>query len=197
MASNPSTLIAIGGSAGAYDLVVEILENLPATFSAAIVVVLHRNSKYETKIESSLSKRFERRVLSIRDKTPILPNHIYFAPPGYHTLVEPGLRFALDVSEPVQFSRPSIDVFFESAAAVFQENCTAFLLSGANKDGATGFRSLIRHGAACYVQAPEEALMDSMPRAGLEASSQVAAWTQKEIINFFRTRISTGKHESN
>ncbi|MGO3653334.1 MAG: chemotaxis protein CheB [Sphingobacterium sp.] len=189
-------LIAIGGSAGAYELIVEILDHLPSRFTEALVIVLHRHSKYETKIESSLSKRLNRDVLSIRDKMPILPNHIYFAPPGYHTLVEPGRIFSLDVSEPVQFSRPSIDVFFETAAAVYQNNCVAMLLSGANSDGANGFRSLIHHGATCYVQDPREALIETMPQAGLDVSDRVKKLNHQETIDFFCHRLNKDQHEN-
>ena len=96
MIEKPAThMIAIGGSAGAYELIVELLESLPAHFSVAIVVVLHRNSKYETKIESSLSKRLNKKVISVKDKMTVLPDNIYFAPPGYHLLIEPHFSFSL------------------------------------------------------------------------------------------------------
>ncbi|OYD43849.1 hypothetical protein CHU00_03330 [Sphingobacterium cellulitidis] len=178
-------IIVIGGSAGAYELIVEILDHLPAQFKDAIVIVLHRNSKYETKIENSLSKRLNRNVISVRDKLPILENHIYFAPPGYHTLVEPDYLFSLDISDPVQFSRPSIDVFFESVAAVFGKNATAFLLSGANNDGSTGLKSLVNHGADCYVQNPKEAIIDTMPLAGVEVSKKVKVISNQHIVEYF------------
>lgn len=185
MEKTASKIIVIGGSAGAYELIVEILDHLPAKFSEAIVVVLHRNSKYETKIETSLSKRLNRNVISVRDKLPILNDHIYFAPPGYHTLVEPDKIFSLDISDPVQFSRPSIDVFFESVAAVYGEQATAFLLSGANNDGSEGLKSLVNHGATCYAQKPEEAVIDTMPLAGSQASKKVKVISNQHIIDFF------------
>jgi len=180
-----TNIIVIGGSAGAYELIVEILDHLPTNFLVAIVIVLHRNSKYETKIETSLSKRLNRNVISVRDKLPILENHIYFAPPGYHTLVEPDQIFSLDISDPVQFSRPSIDVFFESVAAVYGRNATAFLLSGANNDGSEGIKTLINHGATCYAQKPEEAIIDTMPLAGIQASNKVVVVSNKQIIEYF------------
>ncbi len=178
-------IIVIGGSAGAYELIVEILDHLPSYFKDAIVIVLHRNSRYETKIETSLSKRLKRNVISIRDKLPVLENHIYFAPPGYHTLVEPDQLFSLDISDPVQFSRPSIDVFFESVASVYGNRCTAFLLSGANNDGAVGIKYLINHGATCYVQKPEEAIINTMPLAAIKASDKVIVIPNHQIIAYF------------
>lgn len=178
-------IIVVGGSAGAYEVIVDILDHLPAYFSAAIVVVLHRNSKYETKVESSLSRRLNRKVTSVKDKLPILADNIYFAPPGYHLMVEPDHRFSLDISEPVQFSRPSIDVFFASVADVYKTNTTAFLLSGANTDGANGLKRLAELGATCYVQSPEEAKIDTMPKSGQKVSKNVTTLTNAKIITYF------------
>ncbi|WP_156306195.1 chemotaxis protein CheB [Sphingobacterium endophyticum] len=185
MEKTASKIIVIGGSAGAYELIVEILDHLPTEFSVAIIIVLHRNSKYETKIETSLSKRLNRNVISVRDKLPILENHIYFAPPGYHTLVEPDCIFSLDISDPVQFSRPSIDVFFESAAAVYGKNATAFLLSGANNDGSEGLKALVNNGSTCFVQKPEEAVINTMPLAGSLVSEKVKVISNQHIIDYF------------
>ncbi len=187
MQSFANHIIVIGGSAGAYELIVDILDHLPASFAAAIVIVLHRNSKYETKIESSLSKRLNREVISIKDKYPILANSIYFAPPGYHTLVEPDHYFSLDVSEPVQFSRPSIDVFFESVAEVYGPKAIGFLLSGANNDGANGFKALLDAGATCYVQDPSDAVIDTMPKSGIASSKNVKILSNEEIVNYFNS----------
>ncbi|WP_185215954.1 chemotaxis protein CheB [Sphingobacterium mizutaii] len=178
-------IIVIGGSAGAYELIVEILDHLPSKFADAIVIVLHRNSKYETKIETSLSKRLNRNVISVRDKLPILENHIYFAPPGYHTLVEPDYIFSLDISDPVQFSRPSIDVFFDSVAAVYNKDATAFLLSGANNDGSSGLKAMVDQGSACYVQDPKEAIIDTMPLAGTQVSKKVQVISNQHIVDYF------------
>ncbi len=178
-------IIVIGGSAGAYEIIVDILDHLPTSFTAAIVIVLHRNSKYETKVESSLSRRLNRKVTSVKDKLPILTNNIYFAPPGYHLLVEPNFRFSLDISEPVQFSRPSIDVFFESVADIYGQNCTAFLLSGANTDGAEGIKRLADLNAPCFVQSPEEAKIDTMPKSAQTISKKVITLTNAKIIDYF------------
>ncbi|SEF42724.1 chemotaxis protein CheB [Sphingobacterium lactis] len=178
-------IIVIGGSAGAYELIVDILDHLPAVFTPAIVIVLHRNSKYETKIETNLSKRLKRKVTSILDKDHILENQIYFAPPGYHTLIEPNLSFSLDVSDPVQFSRPSIDVFFETVAEIYGKQAIAFLLSGANQDGMNGFKMLVQKGAKCFVQDPQEAIINTMPLGGKGVSTEVQVLTNEQIIEYF------------
>src|SRR5690606_1906611 len=140
MMNKAKDIVLIGGSAGSYTLIVQILEALPQRFDAAIAIVIHRNPRFTTKIEETLSIKLRRSVIQPRDKTAIAPNIIYFAGPGYHLLVEPDWTFSVDVSERIHFSRPSIDVLFDTAAEVYQDRCTAFLLSGANQDGADGIR---------------------------------------------------------
>src|SRR5690606_19754415 len=107
-------VVLIGGSAGSYPLIVDLLEVLPAVFSPAIIVVTHRNPKFASRIEDMLSARFNRPIVQAADKAPIAQGGIYFAAPGYHLLLEPDRTFALDISERIQFSRPAIDVLFES-----------------------------------------------------------------------------------
>jgi signal transduction histidine kinase len=45
---------------------------------------------------------------------------------------------SLSTDSPVNFSRPSIDVLFESASRVYEDNLIGILLTGANKDGSKG-----------------------------------------------------------
>lgn len=178
-------LILIGGSAGSYNLIVEILAALPPVFSAAIVVTIHRNPKYSTKIEETLAQRLHRQIFQAKDKDPILGNIVYFAGPGYHLLVEPDLTFALDISDHIQYSRPSIDVLFESAADVYGQHCTAFLLSGANKDGAQGIRHIHEMGGQTFIQSPAEALITTMPESAIDLSQETTIYHNEEIISYF------------
>lgn len=179
-------IILIGGSAGSYNVIVEIIEALPQTFHAAVIVVVHRNPKFRTKIEETLSLKLKRPVAEARDKEDILENNIYFATPGYHLLIEPNQTFSLDISERVQFSRPSIDVLFESAADAYGQNCTAFLLSGANKDGAQGIKHIRSQGGTTYVQSPTDALISVMPESAIRLTDKVKVYNNEEIISYFR-----------
>lgn len=178
-------LIVIGGSAGAYDVVVQILEQLPPNFRPPIVIVLHRNSKIHTQIEHRLAQRLQLSIEVAKDKQRIEQNHVYFAPPGHHLLVEPNGSFALDVSEPVSYSRPSIDVVFESAADVYQNKLTLLLLSGANTDGAKGIAHAAKYGATCLVQNPSEAAMPTMPAAAIKWCDKASPLRIEEIVDYF------------
>lgn len=179
-------IIIIGGSAGSYVPILDILDAVPPTISQALCFIIHRNPKYESQIESSLSARLKRKVISTMDKTPIEPNHIYFAPPGYHMLIEPDLSFSLDTSEPVNYSRPSIDVLFESAAEIYRKNCTVVLLSGANNDGSNGIKKVLKFGGKALVQCPQEAHINTMPGHALRINPAAIALSNEEIISYFR-----------
>lgn len=185
MQSPASHIVLIGGSAGSYNLIVDILEALPLSFSFAICVVLHRNANFKSRIEANLASKLNKQILSIVDKMDIRSNHVYFAPPGYHILVEPNYIFSLDASEPVNFSIPSIDVVFESCAQVFKKKCTAFLLSGASVDGTNGLKAVISFGGQGFVQSPRDAQMDIMPQHAINTVDGLTVLKNKEIISYF------------
>jgi two-component system chemotaxis response regulator CheB len=98
----------------------------------------------------------------------IQPGWIYFAPPNYHLLVEPHGYFALNSDEPVHYSRPSIDVTFESIAFSYEERAAGIILSGANEDGAWGLKQIAQRGGSTAVQTPESAIAPVMPQAAIE-----------------------------
>ncbi|GGH05559.1 putative chemotaxis protein-glutamate methylesterase [Sphingobacterium alkalisoli] len=178
-------IILIGGSAGSYSLIISMLESIPVNISSAVIVVIHRNAKYSTQMEKSLSLKLKRPIVPAEDKVMIENNTIYFAAPGYHLLIEPDRTFSLDISDPVNFSRPSIDVIFESAAEVYTNRCTAFLLSGANNDGAYGIKRVEYFGGTSIIQDPLDAIIDTMPSSAITTSSKAKVLKNKEIINYF------------
>jgi two-component system chemotaxis response regulator CheB len=171
----PAELVVIGGSAGALDPLCEILAGLPADLSAPLAVVIHLPRRRPSHLAEALATKTARPVREARDKEPIAPGVVYVAPPDYHLLVDEGPSFALSIDEPVHFSRPSIDVLFESAADVLGPNVVAVLLSGANADGARGLGAIARAGGVAIVQPPAEAETPTMPEAGLEMAPSARA----------------------
>ncbi|MFL9482275.1 chemotaxis protein CheB [Chitinophagaceae bacterium LWZ2-11] len=129
-------LIIIGGSAGSLNIIEEILAALPSTFEIPIIIIIHRMRNVLSEMDKLLSVGTgNKKVIEPEDKTPLKSNYIYLAPQNYHLLIEEDRTLSLDYSEQINFSRPSIDVSFESAAKVFKNKLLAILLSGANKDG--------------------------------------------------------------
>ncbi|HVZ72430.1 MAG TPA: chemotaxis protein CheB [Polyangia bacterium] len=159
--------IVIGGSAGALDVLGVVLPALPAPCAVAVVIVIHLPASKPSQLPAVLGARTALPVREIEDKVPVAPGVVWVAPPGYHVLVERDHTFALSVDELVHFSRPSIDVLFESAAEAYGARLAGVLLTGANADGARGLLAIENAGGLCFVQAPATAVARAMPEAAL------------------------------
>ena len=163
-----SEILLLGGSAGSFKLIFNIVKNFNANLNKTVIIIIHRKKNFYSDIEKLFSDNSDIDFKEISDKDEIQKNTIYIAPANYHTLIEKEKTFALDVSEAVWFSRPSIDVTFESAAEVYEDKCTAILFSGANQDGAEGLLKLRNYGSLTIVQDPEDAEMPQMPLAAIK-----------------------------
>ena len=158
-------MIIIGGSAGAFNCILSILKGMDKTIDTPIVIVLHRLKNTESTFEAILQKYTHYKVKEIEDKEIIKKGMLYTAPSNYHVLLEEDSTFSLDVSEPVNYSRPSIDVTFESFSLVLKENCCGILLSGSNSDGANGLKYMAENKGKTIIQDCKEAEFDNMPKA--------------------------------
>jgi two-component system chemotaxis response regulator CheB len=170
MSASPRVdLVVIGGSAGAIEVLGAIALNLTQQFAPAMAVVVHMAQDARAMLHEILSGLGRPPMKLAEDKEPIAPGTLYFAPPGYHLLVEAEHTFALSVDEPEHFSRPAIDVLFESAAEAYGAHVAGIILSGANSDGAAGLRAVAEAGGIALVQQPSTAEVATMPEAALRA----------------------------
>ncbi len=181
---NKPKIILIGGSAGSFSLIVELLKNIPASFRIPMVVIIHRNDKYDSKIEENLNAKSPLTIKIAQDKEAIQEGVVYFAPAGYHLLIEPCFSLSLDISPPINYCRPAIDATFETAADAYKNNCCAILLSGANQDGAMGLDYINQQGGLTIVQNPLEAEISVMPEAALKKSNNHKVYRYNEIFDF-------------
>lgn len=159
--------IVIGGSWGGIDAMIKILSALPSDFKPTMVIVLHRPKNVVNSLEGILKRYSKIPFSEPQDKEEIRLNHIYLAPSNYHLLIEKERIFSLDVSPPVNYFRPSIDVLFESAAQVYGKLLAGMLLTGANKDGGDGMKTIAEKGGFTIVQDPSTAASGIMPSAAL------------------------------
>lgn len=159
--------VVIGGSAGALEPLGALLEALPERFVPAVLVVLHIPPDRPSLLVDLFKSRCRLPVLEAMDKERVAQGSIYFAPPDYHLQVERGATISLSRDPPVLFSRPSIDVLFESAADAYGEGLTAILLSGANEDGARGLDAVRKARGRVWVQSPADAHTNTMPAAAI------------------------------
>ena len=158
-------LVVIGGSSGALEALLALVPALPDELTAPLVVVLHLGHTQKNLVPEILRNTTRRPVVEADDKQPLRAGHIYVAPPNYHLLVERTRTLALSVDEPINFSRPSIDVLFESAADGYGARCVGILLSGANDDGSRGLERIADAGGHAFVQSPVTASQPTMPAA--------------------------------
>ena len=156
-------LLIIGGSAGSLEVLLDILPKLNPVSSFIIVIVLHRKSGEDNMLEDLISFKSKIPFKETEDKVELEPGYLYVAPSDYHLLIENTGHISLDTSEKINYSRPSIDVAFESAAEVYGKNLTGVLLSGANADGTAGLEAIKKKGGTTIVQQPDTAEVAFMP----------------------------------
>lgn len=181
-----SKVLLLGGSAGSFKLLFKLVKLLPHDLNKTVIIVIHRKKNFFSEIEKLFAENSRMLLREISDKEPIADNAIYIAPANYHTLIEKEGFFSLDVSDAVWYSKPSIDVTFESAADVYGSNCTAILLSGANQDGAEGLLKLRDRGALTIAQHPNDAEMDEMPRAAININAAAYILHTNEIFDLIQ-----------
>ncbi len=163
--------VVIGVSAGGIEALKVLLPALPASFPLPIAIVQHRDRRSDGFLAGFLNAMTRIEVSEAEDKEPFCAAHAYLAPAGYHLLIESDRSLSLTVDERVNYSCPSIDVLFESAANVFAESLIGIVLTGANADGAQGLKAIKARGGLAVVQDPETAAVPTMPRAALEATT--------------------------
>lgn len=162
--------VAIGTSAGGIDALLTLLAGLEPPVAGPLIVVLHLPEQHESRLAHVFSQRLALPVREALPGAPAQPGTVYFAPPGYHLLVETDRSFSLSCDEPVLFSRPSIDVLMESCAEAYGTGLLGMVLTGANEDGARGLAAVKACGGLTAVQDPAEAAHAVMPQAAIRAA---------------------------
>jgi two-component system, chemotaxis family, protein-glutamate methylesterase/glutaminase len=159
--------IVIGASAGGLFATTRILKVLPADFPIPVIVVQHRSKDERDLLEEVTQVKCKLTIKQADEKETIKEGTVYFAPPNYHLLIEKDGTFSLSYDAPVNFSRPSIDVLFETAAEVYKNKLLGIILTGANKDGARGMKTIRQHGGTTIAQQPDTAEYAEMPQAAI------------------------------
>ena len=166
--TRPVELMVIGCSSGGFDALCELLPAFSSNTLLSIAIVIHQGHQAKGHLAELFASRCALPVKEAEDKEDIRPGTVYFAPPGYHLLIETDLSFSLSVEEPVNFSRPSIDVLFESAAMAYRDRLVGLVLTGASSDGAFGLEQVLLAGGTGIVQDPVSALSPLMPQSALD-----------------------------
>jgi len=171
----PVEAVVIGVSAGGIKALGTILPALPADYPVPILVVIHLPPSRKSIVADLFEEKCRLEVREAEDKEELTAGVVYFAPPDYHLL-----------EEPVMFSRPSIDVLFETAAEAYGEGLLGIILTGANPDGALGLKAVAAAGGRAIVQTPAHAYAPAMPEAALQSCPEAAAMDLEEIAAYLQ-----------
>ena len=164
----PGGIVVIGASWGGLQALTTLVSGFQANFPFPLVVVQHRSRDSTSALAELLQDVSKLKVCEVEDKAPIVDGHVHIAPPDYHLLVDSG-SFSLSTEAPLRYSRPSIDITFESVALAYNELAIGVVLTGANQDGAEGLRTIVARRGIAIVQEPDTAESPTMPRAALKA----------------------------
>lgn len=178
--------VAIGTSAGAVEVLSAILPALPKDYPLPVMVVVHLPPEKKSVLAELLQSKSQVTVREAEDKEPVLPGHVYLAPPDYHLQIEQNKTLSLSSDEPELYSRPSINVLFETAADAYGSKLIGIVLTGANSDGARGLKTIISHGGKGIVQHPSAAYASTMPQAALDVAPQAQAMEIPDIIQYLK-----------
>ena len=164
----PVEAVVIGGSAGVLEVLRIVLAALPAHLTIPVLVAVHLPARSTALVHESLQPVSVLPMSQVDDKEPLEGGHVYFAAPGYHLLIETDRHAALSIDEPVHYSRPSIDVLFDSASDAYGSALVGVLLTGASADGAAGLRAIHDRGGLTVIQHPDTCEAAAMPQAALD-----------------------------
>ncbi len=184
MSTSSVEAVVIGASAGALEALSAFLPTLPKDYALPVMIVVHLPPDKNSVMADLLKSKCKIDVREAEDKEPIRAATVYLAPPDYHLLVEPDKRLSLSSDDPVHFSRPSIDVLFESAADAYGPGLVGLVLTGGSSDGANGLRAVHQAGGQALVQDPATANVPLMPQSALEACPSARVMSLPEITTF-------------
>jgi len=161
--------IVIGTSSGGMNALKFLFSALPVDFSIPIIIVQHISPRSENQWIKLLNNNSKLYLKEADEKEKIEHGKVYIAPPNYHLMIEQNKTFSLTIDERVNYSRPSIDVLFESAAEAYKNKLIGVILTGSNSDGTKGIKRIKEYGGLTIAQDPETAESSYMPASAIAA----------------------------
>jgi two-component system chemotaxis response regulator CheB len=156
-------VVAIGASAGGVEALHSVVAALPGDFPAAVLIVQHMDPRHKSMLAGLLARRSKLAVRQAVSGESVRPATVYIAPPDMHLITRDRQLVLTDTL--VHFSRPSIDLLFESVADAYGDRAIGVILSGSGVDGAAGIRAIKAKGGTTVVQDPATAAHNGMPQA--------------------------------
>jgi two-component system chemotaxis response regulator CheB len=187
-------VVAIGASAGGLKALMEVLSRLPADLPASVLVVQHLDPRHRSLLVELLQRRSKIRIQEAANDEPIERSVVYIAPPDRHLLLTDS-RMYLTSTAFVHFSRPSIDLLFESVAASVDSRAIGVILTGSGTDGTTGIKAIKEQGGTTIAQDPDTAEHNSMPHSAVATGMVDFILPLADIAPAIITLITKGDKE--
>ena len=172
--ARPTRSIAIGVSTGGPNALHYICSQLPADFPGCLLVVQHMPEGFTGMFARRLDDCSSINIVEARSGDVLAPGRAFICPGNRHLKVRhvpQGDMVVLVDKAPVNGHRPSVDVLFHSVAKEFGSESAAILMTGMGDDGADGMRAVQSAGGVTIAQSLDTCVVDSMPRAAIEAGS--------------------------
>ncbi|MDG5799390.1 chemotaxis protein CheB [Marinilabiliaceae bacterium ANBcel2] len=179
--------IVMGGSAGSFSVISNILSKIRPDFKPPIILSLHRLKHVRSGLVEGLSLKSKIKVIEPNDKEKLSYNNVYLAPSNYHLFIEIDGSISLSTEESYNHSRPSIDYTLSSAAYVYRDKILGILLTGANKDGAKGLKDIHDKRGFTIIQDPSTCDIDTMPKEALKLFKPNKVFSPDQIVEFLNS----------
>ena len=159
-------LLIIGASTGGTEAIKSFLLQMPSD-CPGILITQHMPAGFTKSFANRLDSLCQISVKEAEGGERILPGHAYIAPGDKHLLLaRSGANYVTQLSDepPVNRHKPSVDVLFDSAAALAGKNAIGVILTGMGKDGAVGMARMKNAGAYNFAQNEESCVVYGMPK---------------------------------
>ncbi|GAA0714437.1 hypothetical protein GCM10009430_07630 [Aquimarina litoralis] len=167
MSTNQSfPIIGIGSSAGGLKALEEFFDHCPSDTGFAFVIVQHLSPDYKSLMPELLSRHTKMKVAEAQRNEKVKPDHVYLIPGNKNIIIRDGY-LVLTKRPPNNQMNFSVDIFFKSLAVEKRDKAICFILSGTGSDGTKGAKSIKEVGGTLFVQSPESARFDGMPRSAI------------------------------
>jgi two-component system, chemotaxis family, protein-glutamate methylesterase/glutaminase len=167
-------MVVVGVSTGGPAALEELLPQLPQDFPTPIAIVQHMPQIFTALLAERLNRECALTVREASQGTRLEAGIVYIARGDWHLELARmafgngyGLRLTQGVPE--HSCRPSVDVLFRSAAAVYGEGVIGVVLTGMGSDGLEGCRAIHNAGGRILVQDRASSAVWGMPGAVAEA----------------------------
>lgn len=182
-------VLVIGASTGGPQALTRVIRALPSDFPLPVALVLHLPVGYTKPFAERVNEDSKLEVVEASTGLELLAGRVVVAQAGLHLKLHRSGRRVLSVLDPLPLStphRPSVDVLFESAAAVYGSGVLGVVLTGMGDDGLKGARAIHAVGGMLLTESERSCVVYGMPRCldenGLSSASVSIEAMAQEIL---------------